>query len=289
MAPGSSPATLLTTRPPFDGSGVLRYLAGHAIPGIESGDGGQYRRRILWQGSARELRVRLVHSGAAPDAVRATLDGAALPDGLVEPVRRLLDLDADSSEIDALLARDRVLAPLVAAAPGIRLPGSLDPYEQLFRTLVGQQVSIAAARSVLGRITRELGKDGLFPTPEQFAERGLEVLRGPATRVTAIHGVARAIASGKLVIDDSLTVAELTARLVALPGIGPWTAGYVAMRTLGAPDILLSSDLVLLKGAAALGLPGTPRGLAEFATRWSPYRSYANLHLWRVAQTYRPA
>lgn len=281
--------TILRTTTPFDGAGVLRYLAGHAIPGVESGDARWYRRNVRVDGVAAALELRLVSDGKIPDAVLATLDGEALPPDLVGRVRRLLDLDADSVAIDALLAKDPALAPGVAANPGIRLPGSLDAHEVLFRTLVGQQISIAATRSVLARISRDLcGDSGLFPTAEQLAERGLEILRGPATRIAAIHGVAVALAAGELVVEDGLSVADLTERLVAMPGIGPWTAGYVAMRALGAPDILLSTDLVLLKGAAALGLPDTPRGIARHGERWAPYRSYATLQLWRHAQAGPP-
>lgn len=282
--------TLLRTTAPFDGAGVFRYLAGHAIPGVESGDEQGYRRNVLVDGSAAALELRLVSDAQGPDAVLATLGGGALPHDLVPRVRRLLDLDADSAAIDGLLAGDPALAPLVAANRGIRLPGSLDAHEVLFRTLVGQQISIAATRSVLGRISRELcGDGGLFPTAEQLAEGGLEVLRGPATRIAAIHGVALALASGELVVDDTLSVVELTERLVAMPGIGPWTAGYVAMRALGASDILLATDLVLLKGAAALGLPNSARGIARHGEEWSPYRSYATLHLWRRARAGSPA
>lgn len=291
-------ATVLETMAPFDGAGVFRYIAGHAIPGVESGDERSYRRRMRHGGSVALLELKLVPGARTtrqPDAVLASLDGGPLPADLVPRIRRLLDLDADSVAIDLLLAEDPVLAPFIAAAPGIRLPGSLHPHEELFRTLVGQQISIAATRSVLGRISRELcGDSGLFPTAEQFAERGLQVLRGPATRVAAIHGIALALASGELVVDDTLSAEELTERLIAMPGIGPWTAGYVAMRALSAPDILLSTDLVLLKGAAALGhsipgqltpgLPTTSRGIVGYAARWSPYRSYATLHLWRIAQ-----
>ncbi len=277
--------TVLRTSAPFDGAGIFRYLAGHAVPGIESGDELGYRRNVRRDGSVAALDLRLLDEGPAPDAVLATLDGEALPPDLVPRVRRLLDLDADPLTIDGLLARDPALGPLVAANPGIRLPGSLDVHEVLFRTLVGQQISIAATRSVLGRISRELcGAGGLFPTAEQFAERGLEVLRGPAARIAAVHGVALALASGELIIDDTLSAIELMERLVAMPGIGPWTAGYVAMRALGAPDILLTTDLVLLKGATALGLPGSARGIDRYGERWAPYRSYATLHLWRRAQ-----
>lgn len=272
----------LETVAPFDGAGVLRYLAGHAVPGIESGTGSRYRRRVrLADGSTTEIEVRL----AGPSAVTVGTGGPPPPAELLPRIRRLFDLDADSPAIDAHLAADPALADSVAAHPGIRLPGSLDPHEQLLRAMVGQQISIAAAKTVLARLSRELGGgSGLFPTVAQFAEHGLEFLRGPASRIAAIHGAALALDSGSLVIDSTLSIDELDRRLLALPGVGAWTAGYVAMRTLGAPDVLLATDLVLLKGAAKLGLPATARAIAEYGKRWSPYRSYAGLHLWRAAQ-----
>ena len=282
----------LDTAAPFDGAGVMRYLAGHAIPGVEYGDESSYRRRVrLTDGSTTDFEARI----DGPDAVAVstvTVSTEAvsterwpIPPELLPRIRRLFDLDADSTTIDAHLAADPALTPSVAARPGIRLPGSLDPHEELFRTLIGQQISIAATRTVLGRISRELcGDSGLFPTALQFAERGLEVLRGPASRIATVHGVAVALASGSLVVDATLTVDGLSERLAAIPGIGPWTAGYVAMRALGAPDVLLTTDLVLLKGAARLGLPTSPRDLGVYGKRWSPFRSYAGLHLWRSAQ-----
>lgn len=279
---GRVTSTRLSTRAPFDGAGLLRYLSTHAVPGIEAGDDSRYERRIrMPDGTAAALAIEL----GGPDTVFASLDGGALPAELVPRVRLLCDLDADSAAIDAHLSDDPALSATVSANPGMRLPGSLDPEEQLLRTMIGQQISIAAARTVLGRLAAELDGTGQFPAAAQFAERGLDVLRGPARRVAAIHGVALALASGMLDLHPPMTVTELTERLVTLPGVGPWTAGYVAMRTLGAPDVLLATDLVLLKGAERLGLPATPKGIAEYAERWSPYRSYASLHMWRVAQT----
>jgi len=201
---------------------------------------------------------------------------------LVARVRRMFDLDADSIAIDEALSSDPALAPLVAAVPGIRIPGSLDTHETLFRTLVGQQISVAAARTVLGRLTAELGTDGLFPTAGQFAENGRSALRGPATRIDTIMRVAEALAGGELVLDVGTPVDEFTARLEAMPGIGPWTAGYLAMRVLGSPDILLSGDLVMVQGATRLGIAATSRQLAGYGIRWAPWRSYAGLHLWRA-------
>lgn len=271
----------LHTAMPFDGHGIMRYFSGHAIPGIESGDSSTYRRLIRdAKGNPVELAVVL----DGEDGVLASVDGRALTPQGVRDARHLFDLDANSPTIDAHLSRDAALADSVAMHPGVRLPGSLDVHEQLFRTMIGQQVSIAAARTTVARIARELDGSGLFPTATSIAENGLEVLRGPAGRVAAIHGAALAIATGALVLSTALSVEELTERLCAMPGIGPWTAGYVAMRALGAPDVLLANDLVLLKGAAKLGLPATARGIAEYALRWQPYRSYASLHLWRIAQ-----
>jgi AraC family transcriptional regulator of adaptative response / DNA-3-methyladenine glycosylase II len=188
-------------------------------------------------------------------------------------VRRMFDLDADSVAIDAHLARDPDLAPLVAAVPGIRIPGSASGEEALFRTLIGQQISVAAARTVLGRLVDHFGD---FPTAEQLAETGSAVLRGPASRVAAIIGVAEVIAAGDLPLDAATPVAELRAQLLALPGVGPWTAEYLAMRALGHPDAFPATDLVLAQSAAALGIDPSPR------PSWAPWRSYAALHLWRA-------
>jgi AraC family transcriptional regulator of adaptative response / DNA-3-methyladenine glycosylase II len=278
---GATTITLrLPAREPFDGAGLLKFLADHAVPGLESGDNEHFERSVRLPNGLAHLNVRL-----EPDAgVVCTARIEELGDvaTLVARVRRLFDLDADSVAIDEALASDDELASLVAASPGIRLPGSLDADETLFRTLVGQQISVAAARTVLGRITRELGDDGLFPTATQLAEGGRDVLRGPANRIAAIIGVAESIASGAVALDLGMPADDFMAQLTALPGIGEWTAGYLAMRVLGNPDVLLSTDLVLLQSAAAHGMPGTAKGLAVHGTRWAPWRSYAGMHLWRA-------
>ncbi len=271
----------LPARPPFDGAGLMRYFADHAIRGVEEGDGRSFARRVRLPRGTAHLRIEL--DGPSAVTCTARLDEVADVAPLVTRVRRLLDLDADSESIDEALRSDPALAPSVDAHPGVRLPGSLDIDEALFRTLIGQQVSVVAATTVLGRISEELGGSGLFPTATDFAERGREVLRGPATRVAAIVGVAEALASGSLRLDLGMPVEELTAALVALPGVGPWTAGYVAIRALGAPDVLLGTDLVMQQSAAALGLPSAARRLSDYGARWAPWRSYAGLHLWRSA------
>jgi AraC family transcriptional regulator of adaptative response / DNA-3-methyladenine glycosylase II len=223
---------------------------------------------------------------STPDApavvCEASLADIADVSTLVSRVRRLFDLDADSASIDDALSRDAALAPSVSAHPGIRLPGSIDAHETVFRTLVGQQISVPAARTMLGRVSAALtGDTGLFPTAEQFADHGRDILRGPANRVATIVRVAEAIVDGSLVIDVGMSAEELTASLTAIQGIGPWTAGYIAMRVLGSPDILLSSDLIMLRSAGALGLPSTTGALTAHGLRWAPWRSYAGLHLWR--------
>ena len=284
--PSSTVTLRLPARAPFDGVGLMRFFADHAVAGLESGDDTFYERPVRLPGGIAQLRVTL--DGDSGVTCTARLESIADVAPLVSRVRRLFDLDADSVAIDEALAADPVLAPLVAGRPGIRLPGSIDADEALFRTLVGQQISVAAARTVLGTVTRQLGTDGLFPTAAQFAERGREVLRGPATRIATIVGVAEAIAGGELRLDLGMPAAEFIARLTATPGIGPWTAGYLAMRVLGNPDVLLASDLVMQQSAAALGLPASARGLAGHGARWAPWRSYAGLHLWRARPVVKP-
>lgn len=282
-SPGHGTASALSlrlpARAPFDGPGLMRFFADHAVTGLEHGDGEYFERPLRLPGGIAQVRLTLDGDGIRCLARLETVTDVA---PLVSRMRRLFDLDADSVAIDQALSRDPALAPLVAAQPGMRIPGAVDVHEALFRTLVGQQISVAAATTVLGTLTRELGTDGLFPTAEQFATGGREVLRGPASRVATILGVAEALSSGDLVLDVGMPAAEFIGRLVAMPGIGPWTAGYVAMRVLGNPDVLLTTDLVILQSAAALGLPGTTRGLAERGSQWAPWRSYAGLHLWRA-------
>jgi AraC family transcriptional regulator, regulatory protein of adaptative response / DNA-3-methyladenine glycosylase II len=281
---GVTTRTVLTTTPPFDGAALFRYLAGHAVPGIEAGDERSYRRRVRLPGGTTDVELTL--NGPASVLCTTTLDDPARLPPLLCRMRRLLDLDTDSAEVDAHLAGDPALTAAVTASPGIRLPGSLDPHESLFRTLIGQQISIAAARTVTGNLVRELcGDTGLFPTADQIAARGREVLRGPAARIATIIRVAERLASGTLSVDERTDADELVDGLVAVPGIGPWTAGYVALRVLGAPDVLLATDLVLLQGASRLGLPTTPRGITDHARRWAPWRSYAGMHLWRAARS----
>ncbi|GAA1738884.1 AlkA N-terminal domain-containing protein [Microcella frigidaquae] len=311
-----TPLTLrLAARAPFDGAGVLRYIADHAVPGVErvllsaTGEPRGAERWITLPGGPGRVWVELdaERAGVRVTAALATLADVA---PLTARVRRWFDLDADAEAIDAALGADALLGPLVAAVPGIRIPGAVDPAETLLRTIVGQQISLPPARTVLGRLAAELAAepaaklaaelpaepavdqstapphdDALLPFPSAaaIAEHGARLLRGPAARVRAVVAVAEALASGELVLDVGMTTAELRASLLRMPGIGPWTADYVALRVLGSPDLLLATDLVLLRTLRARGAATTPAEAAALGTRWAPWRSYATLHLWRAA------
>ncbi|SFR88020.1 DNA-3-methyladenine glycosylase II [Agromyces sp. CF514] len=287
----------LPARPPFDAAGVFGWLAARTVAGVEqvstTPDGSpRFRRTLQLPGGPALVGFTPGGDAQSPSIeVEARLTGLSDLPPLVARVRRLFDLDADALAIDTALSAEPAFADAVAAVPGIRVPGCLDPHELVFRALIGQQISVAAARTALGRLAAELGErlagddelHTLFPTAAAIAQRGGEVLRGPAARIRTIVDVAARLASGDLVVSSDRERHDLEARLLEIPGIGPWTAGYVAMRVTGAPDVLLTGDLALRNGAANLGLPRDARELARFGARWAPWRSYASMHLWRAS------
>jgi AraC family transcriptional regulator of adaptative response / DNA-3-methyladenine glycosylase II len=284
----------LPYRRPFDADGLIAFFAARALDGIESVEDGTYRRTLRLPHGAATVALDLMptpHNGHVVATLRLADPRDLGP--AVSRLRRLLDLDADPVAVDTVLGADPDLAPAVTAVPGIRLPGTVDGVETALRAVLGQQVSVAAARTATSRLAAALGErlppglagdgpDLLFPTPAAIAERGAEVLTGPQRRIATVLGLAAAVADGSLVLDPGCDPAELRATLCALPGIGPWTAGYLAMRLLGDPDELLASDLGVRRGAAALGLPSDIAGLTARATGWAPWRSYAATHLWRA-------
>jgi AraC family transcriptional regulator of adaptative response / DNA-3-methyladenine glycosylase II len=287
---GSTALTLnLPYREPFD-PGVFTFLAVRAIPGIEAGTSTSYARTLrLPQGDAR---FRVDYDAGAPGRPLALTIGAVdlrdLP-ALLSRVRRLFDLDADPVAIDTALAGDARLAPVVAAAPGIRMPGAMDPAEMLIRAMAGQQITVAAARTALsqlaavGRPSRSPveGLDRMFPTPAEIAGGGSAVLRGPQRRIAAILAAAAAMADGGLDFGYGDSPESLAGKLLPLPGVGPWTMGYLAMRVLGAPDVFLSNDAAVRNGIRALAAEATTP-TPDFR-EVSPWRSYATMHLWRAA------
>ena len=287
--PASDPALVLRLRlrPPYDAAAVGEFLAARSVEGLErhevSGSHWLHRRVVpLGEHSAvTEVRVVGDHVVVRSDTdIRATAV-------LVRRVRRWLDLDADPETIDAALAADDALRPLIERRPGLRVPTTVDPWETVVRAIVGQQVSVAGARTILGRIVAEFGEPishGLsaFPSAEVLAAvvpDDISVLGMPRARGRTIHTVATEVAEGRIDLrgDDPSTV---RAALLALPGVGPWTADYVRLRALSDPDAFPVADLGLRHAAAGLGLPDDLRGLGARAESWSPWRSYAAQHLW---------
>jgi AraC family transcriptional regulator of adaptative response / DNA-3-methyladenine glycosylase II len=230
-------------RAPFDFDSVLSWLGARAIPGVETTADNTYRRG----------RVRVWHQG---DTVYATAHR--------EKVRRLFDLDADPALIARTFSRDRMLAPVLRRRPGIRVPGAWDAFELAVRAIVGQQVSVAGARTILGRIAAAHG--GFIP--ERLADANIEGM--PRKRAETIRIVARAVAAGELALEDASAES-----LTTLPGIGPWTANYIAMR-LGDADAFPAGDLVLRRHAGGL----TEKELLRRAEAWRPFRAYAAMLLW---------
>jgi AraC family transcriptional regulator of adaptative response / DNA-3-methyladenine glycosylase II len=281
----------LAYRPPLNADGLLAFLAARAVAGVETADAHHYARTLrLARGTGTADLVP--HDGHVACTLR--LDDLRDLGSAVARLRRLFDLDADPKAVDELLSADPALAGSVAAVPGIRVPGCVDGDEIVLRALLGQQVSVAAARTALARLAAALGEplttpDGelavLFPTATAVADHGAEILTGPRRRIDAVRRVSAALAEGTLAVHVGRDTDELRADLEAQPGIGPWTAGYVLMRVLGAPDVLLTSDIALRRGAEALGLPSAPDGLTARSQAWRPWRSYAGMHLWRAAAT----
>ena len=279
----------LPYREPFDAAGLFAWMAARAIPGVEVAASDTFARSLRLPGGSAWFRLR-----DAPGHGRLVLEARVARPGdlasLVARVRRLFDLDADPLAIDEALAADPAIAARVRAVPGLRVPGAADPHEMLIRAMVGQQITVVAARTALTRLTVELGKpieawegvDRLFPTMSAIADHGAEVLRGPAARIRAITAVAAALSSGGLDLGPGDDSAAQRAALLALPGIGPWTADYVRMRVTGDPDVFLPGDVAVRTGAVRAGLPGDPRELTARAALSAPWRSYLTGHLWRA-------
>jgi AraC family transcriptional regulator, regulatory protein of adaptative response / DNA-3-methyladenine glycosylase II len=286
------PAVLeLTYRPPLDVAGALGFLRFRAVPGVEVVDEVSYVRTFrLDDGTCGRLELALT-----PENGRVTLrtwpSEAAAP--LVARCCRLLDLDTDPALVASVLQADPALAPLVAANPGLRLPGAWDGFELAVRAVLGQQVSVAAARTLLGRLVGlagpalpappeapEPGPLRLFPTAEELLAADLGQLGVPATRRRTLLAVADAVADGRLLLEPGADAVEVRARLLELPGVGPWTAAYVALRALGDGDAFLVGDLALARAAVRAGLPGTWPALIRRAEAWRPWRGYASLLLW---------
>ncbi|MFC4146132.1 DNA-3-methyladenine glycosylase 2 family protein [Micromonospora mangrovi] len=313
---GAGTITLrLAYRPPLHAAALLDFLALRALPGVEEVRDGTYRRGLRLPHGPGEVALT-----PADGHISATLRLADMRDlaPAVARSRRLFDLDADPTAVDDTLAHDPALAESVRTEPGIRLPHAVDGFEMAVRAITTQQISLASARTTLTRLltaatptnpgdqevcvaeSAPAGRKPLDQRGEGGARGGGGGLRGflsaeevlglpegvfgmPAGRREALRGVARAVAEGELDLEPGGDREDAVRRLTALPGIGAWTAGYVAMRALGDPDVLLPTDLAVRRGATALGLPDDPKTLDAYADRWRPWRSYAVIRLWRAA------
>lgn len=296
--PGVTIDLALPHRGALDAVGLFAWMAARAVPGAEAATASTFARTLRLPHGPAWFELRLDDLGRV--RLRAALTNLADLSTLVTRARRLFDLDADPDAVDDSLARHPEVAPLVAALPGIRVPGAADPHEMLIRAMVGQQITVVAARTALTALTAALGEEvpafagmlpaageasapvRLFPTMAAIAERGHEVLRGPAARIRAITGAAAALADGSLTLTAGDDGAEQRAALLAMPGIGPWTADYVRMRVLADPDVFLPGDVAVRSGAAAIGLPAEPRALDVWAAGTAPWRSYLTAHLWHA-------
>jgi AraC family transcriptional regulator, regulatory protein of adaptative response / DNA-3-methyladenine glycosylase II len=276
----------LPYRAPFDGRALIRFLARRAVPGVEEVIDDTYRRSLRLPFGAGVVEL-------APDrdriCARFWLDDLRDLGTAIQRSRALLDLDSDPLAVEDVLGRDALLAPLVAQAPGRRVPGHVDADELAVRAVLGQQISLAAAATLAARLVVAYGEPlarsrgtvtHAFPTAHRLADADPDALPMPAARRTALLGLSRALADGGVELHPGADRVGARRRLQELPGIGPWTAEYVAMRALRDPDAFLATDLGVRHALTALGRPGDPKSALAIAGAWRPYRAYALVHLW---------
>ncbi|ANF56312.1 AlkA N-terminal domain-containing protein [Halotalea alkalilenta] len=296
-------ATTLTLRlgyrPPYDFEAMLDFLRGRALPGIERVDASSYARVVGNLQQPGWLRVSAWPDGA--HALRLELHGAATTKLLeiVTRLRRMFDLDADPYAIAEVLARDPRLAPLVERRPGLRLPSGWDGFEIAVRAVIGQRISVSAARTLTSRLVQRFGValaepfapglERLFPPPEALAEGDLDALGLTRARAAALRAMAAALLEGQVDFRVERSLEEFAARWVRLPGIGPWTAHYIALRGLGHPDALPAEDLIVQRSIAGPGARITAKALIARFEAIRPWRGYAVIQLWREAQLCAPA
>jgi AraC family transcriptional regulator of adaptative response / DNA-3-methyladenine glycosylase II len=278
----------LQYRPPYDWAAMLGHLAARALPGVEAVRDGVYLRTAAFGDAKGWLAVTADAGGAALRAtVSTSLAGALMT--VVARLRRLFDLDAQPAAIAAHLSRDPRLAAHVRARPGLRVTGAFDVFETATRAVLGQQVSVAAARTLAGRLIARLGQPvatphaeltHVAPTADAVARQSAAALAAllgvPARRAATLLAIARAISAGQLALDALEDPERVIERIVALPGVGPWTAHYIAMRALGWPDAFPEEDLVLRQALG--GISG--RQARTLAEPWRPWRAYGATHLW---------
>jgi len=276
----------LPYRPPLDWPALSGWLAVRAVPGIAAMDGHIYRRTLRLPRGAGVVALEPIDAH-----IRCTLRLESMADltSAVRQCRRLLDLDADPISVVEVLSQDHRLRAIVKRRPGLRAPGAVDGTELAIQAVLGQQVSLAAARTFATRLVTTHGDvikiadptlTHVFPAADAIAEADLSTLGVPAARRATLRALARAVADGALALDPGADRAQTYQQLMGVPGIGEWTAGYIVMRALGDPDTFLPSDLGIKKAGARLGLGSTPRAISEHAAAWRPWRTYATHQLW---------
>jgi AraC family transcriptional regulator, regulatory protein of adaptative response / DNA-3-methyladenine glycosylase II len=275
----------LRFRPPYDWHGMLAFLAPRATPGVEVVELGSYRRSISLHGSHGYIEISLDEGNNAL-AVRVQFDDPRSLFFITERVRAMFDLSADWADIVQSLRVDPELARQVEAGPGLRVPGCWNGFELATRAILGQQITVRGATTLAGRLVRTFGKSfsvargltHLFPPAEVLADARLASIGLPAARGETIRALARAICEGKIRFEGVVDSDSFLDRLCEIPGIGKWTAQYVAMRALGEPDAFPSTDLGLLRRLALR----TSRELELRAEAWRPWRAYAAMYLWNA-------
>ena len=288
--PTASGLTLrLPYRLPYDWAGILAFLRRRAIPGVESVDDEVYRRTISLEGAQGIVEVRA--TGEAFLLATITVDRLPALAAFAARLRHLFDLDADPEPIAAHLGRDHALAHRLSARPGLRVPGAWDAFELAVRAILGQQVSVAAASTLAGRLAAAFGEPlsapksdhglrVLFPGPKTLANADLSNIGLPRARAAAISSLASAMTNDPALLRTTNGLEPTVARLVTLPGIGRWTAEYIAMRALGEPDAFPANDLGLLRAMRRHLARPSPALLLRRAERWRPWRAYAAMLLW---------
>ena len=290
-AAGGTLSLRLPYRSPFHSESMFRFLGDRAVPGIETWDDVTYRRSLRLNHGNAVVALSPGASGPGTNSIMCTLhlDNVADAQAAVQRCRRLLDLDADPHTVEGHFADDQILAPLVRKRPGLRSPGHPDGVELLTRAVLGQQVSVKGARTLAARLVAAVGEPlaapihgvtHTFPTAQAIAGCPTSDLAMPGSRARALIHACEQLAGGGIVIDAGSDRREITRQLESFPGIGPWTAGYVALRALGDPDVFLPSDIGVRNALRALGAESSPKATLRLAESWRPWRSYALHHLW---------
>lgn len=286
----------LAYRPPFAWEPLLQFFRDRATAGIETVEGGVYRRSLECGGSRGVMEV--AHdAGRRALTLTLHLNDARGLQAISSRVRQMFDLECHPSEIAAALKRDTFLRPALKKFPGLRVPGAWDPFELGVRVILGQQISVKGATTLAGRVARTYGRPleyetapgitHLYPRPEDLVEADLVKLGVVKARERAIHNFSRAVLEGAVRLDGSMDFDEVVEAIVALPGLGPWTAQVIAMRALREPDAFPAADLGIIRALSSEGERVRMKEILQLSEKWRPWRAYAALYLWKMDQVSR--